>query len=398
MGETQRELLKRLGVMLVVIAIYLLGQQIPLVGSNAATTATLDSQSFWQVLGLSTGARMTVPVLFSLGLGPYMSAMIVWQVIMTFDFDSVRRLSQRQVGTINKFMAFGFAVFQASRMVTAMHNKMGHAPAGTIPGGTIILLVGGALLALFLAEYNQAHGLGGPMVLIIPGVISNLPQLARRGLDGSQIRFTRELIVAAVVWGLVVIGIGVASNRATINLPLIRAMMPDETTKATLPMPWLTAGVLPLMFTSSLFALFRQVTQWAPIAFLNDWVSLTRLPGLVLYAMTLVGLCFAFAYMTLMPGRTARLMQESGDYLPGVLPGNDTAAVLKHHLRLLTTSSAFLFILLAWAPLMLAQWWAPAAALAQVSTGSFILATIMTSVTAQIRALAIKNHYQLLPF
>lgn len=65
------------------------------------------------MVGIVIGGRLTLPTLFSLGIGPYMTAMIIWQALVSLEINTVNRLSIRQAGYVRKFITLAVAMIQS---------------------------------------------------------------------------------------------------------------------------------------------------------------------------------------------------------------------------------------------------------------------------------------------
>lgn len=101
-----RDLFKRCGWTVFLICIYLLGQQVYLPNVDVfSASQSLQGVPFLQMLSLTTGGQTGIPTLLSLGMQPYMTTLIIWQAVTSLDLDSMRRLSQKQIGYIQRILS-----------------------------------------------------------------------------------------------------------------------------------------------------------------------------------------------------------------------------------------------------------------------------------------------------
>lgn len=89
--------------MFLLLAILLIGQAIILPGINPEIAhAALAKRTYLGLLGISVGGQFKLPTIFTLGLGPYMTGLIVWQAISALDLEGINRLSLSQTGYLQK--------------------------------------------------------------------------------------------------------------------------------------------------------------------------------------------------------------------------------------------------------------------------------------------------------
>lgn len=178
-------------------------------------------------------------------------------------------------------------------------------------------------------------------------------------------------------------------------------MLDQEHSDSYLPIKVLTSAGMPFMFSSSLFMLPRYfvnqtVGPTTPLQHaIVTWFSYRTPQGILVYALVLILLNYAFGYINLQPSRQAKTLRESDDYLIGVPAGDATEAVIMHHFNLLTFISNFLILLVGVGPLIVGLWY-PAAVNYSLYLGSvLILAGMVGGVADQIKGLINKNRYQI---
>lgn len=115
--------------------IFEIGSQIPLPNVSIKQTSELIDRNFsFQLLSAFTGARLMKLTLFSIGMGPYMSAMIIWQTISMLNSDSVEKMSQQQQGTIQKILALVLAFLQSMQIVYMYKDQLGNIFSASLMG------------------------------------------------------------------------------------------------------------------------------------------------------------------------------------------------------------------------------------------------------------------------
>lgn len=401
-----QDLFKRCGWTIFLIAIYLFGQQIYLPNVDIfSATQSLQSVPFLQMLSLTTGGQLGMPMILSLGMQPYMTTLIIWQAITSLDLDSMRHLSQKRIGHIQRLLAIVLAVIQAISFVFFMGKAflpeyVGPNNINVTPVVAVIILVAGSMFTMWLADENSQHGIGGTVTLIIPGLLAGLPTTLQRGLGNTAFTMTHTHIAIVVIITLVFVAVAVFLNHAELRLPLQQPMLENRFTDSYLPIKFLVSGGMPFMFSMSLFSfpsylLSGQLTVTTFERTLVRWFSFQHWEGIVTYSIIIVVLGFAFGYITLQPVNMARQLKENGDYFFGVMPGKATNKLLTRHFLYLTLWSSLFLLLIGTTPLVIGLHVKGAANFSQYLGGLLILVTILDSVMEQVRALWNKNRYEL---
>lgn len=346
------ELLRRSAFTLVALLIYWLGLHIPLPGIDAAAwTAIFNMQSggmLGQANALSGGALRTLSIL-SLSITPYVSAAIILQVLAMVS-RRLRALAGDERGRIiiersTLGITVLLALFQAYFVATALERV---APVVAEPGPlfrltTVLTLTAGTLFLAWLAGQITARGLGNGVALIIAaGIVNALPrefagliELARQGAIAPTAVPVVGLITAALV-ALVVV-----AERSRRRLPVEFAerkvgaqTLPRQAVDITLKlnpaglMPsYLASLLLTVVLIATMFVALRlEGSQW-PDQLRNALASGTLLHLLVTAALIAF---FTLLYTAFVcdPEQMAARLAALGGVLPGIAPGEATAAHL----------------------------------------------------------------------
>ncbi len=404
-----RDLTKRVGWSLVIVMIYVLGQKIilPVIDPSVAQ-ASLENRTLLQTFGVMTGSQFNLPTLFSLGIGPYMTGMIVWQAITSLGLDSIEHLSQRQMSYIKKWIALIIAILQALQIIYYIQNALINFPY--LGGGKTVamilvglFLVAGAMLSIFLGDFLAQRGLGGSSLLILPGILMGLPRMLNAGWGELTYNLTQDHLIIAGIVTVAVLFILEGVMNAERHFQVQRPMLEGDLKNSYVPLRLLTAGAMPFMFSSSLFRIpsmilttkNMQESEWGK--FLLHITDYHTWAGVITYALVLCFLGFAFGLITVQPGQLAKNMKESGEYFLNIFPGDDTAAFLFRRFSIITMLGNLLLIVIGVTPLILAiLWQQPGLANYSVYFGSLaILVSITDNLVKQYRALSQKNNYRL---
>lgn len=400
-----RVIIRRLLWTVALITVYALGQQLPLPLIDQAHAADVLRQgAWWQIVGSLTGGSLDAATLFSLGLAPYMTAMICWQVLAALDLPSINRLSRRQNGYFQNGIALILAVGQAITFAKPLAPALVSYEIGRQDwafAATVVMLVAGAMLTIFLGNLNMMHGFGGTLALIMPGMLVRLPQLLANGWGQTQYPLTPGHVVAALLIVAVFLPLAIRFYQAEVRLPIIRPLAPSPLVQGYVPLRLLGAGAMPFMFSTLLFTLPRWVVTklgaadlaWGRLVL--SWTAYTHWQGVLAYALVVWLLGWGFAVINVQPWRQARQMKEAGDYFPSVRPGEATEHFLLKHVIALNLVANTVITIIAGLPLVIGLAIPGIANFSPMIGNLFILVTVGDNVSQQFLAVWNKDRYQL---
>lgn len=405
--KTNHDLRNRCLTSMVLIAILALGQQIPLPGFDLSAAETVLSKfQFLHIISYATGGALGAPTIMALGMGPYMTALILWQAVSSLGIPAVDKLSPRATGFIQNGITVVLAVLQALEMIWLSRSAL--TPL-YLPGidydfsflVALLILTAGAMLVVYMALFNADHGIGNTVMLILPGLIMNIPNMLQNGWGNSPYALTPVHIATACGVGLVVLLIAVPLNYGEIRFELQKPMLESAFSKPYLPMPFLTAGAMPFMFSTMVFTIPQSIVQATNLRFsqmgktILEWTDYLNWRGILVYGVILVLLGFVFGFVNFQPSKQAKKLKESGDYIAGVMPGDDTEHFLTHHFLFFTVIGNSIIFVIALIPLVIGLYIKGISNYTLLIGNLFILTMILATVVEQFKALWVKNQYQL---
>lgn len=404
-----RELTRALAWTALILFVYALGQFIPMPGVNAAQAGkSLASVGYLQMLAMGTGGQLSTPTIFSIGMGPYMSSMIVWQAISTVGSERIGRWSQYQVGIAKRILTFVFAIIQSIQVVWFMRGAL--VPM-YVPGiemnvavaVAMLILVGGAMMVTWLADMNAALGVGSTVALILPGMLLRTPYTLQHGFgdpESAVIKLTAPTVTIAVAIGLLVAVAMVFVSYAELDIPVASPMIDTSRKQSVVPMKIMSSGGMPFMFSGSLFMLPKLIVgQGSGFSngvqqFVVTWFSFHTVQGVISYAIVLFVLDFAFGYINVQPTQLAKGLKESGDYIYGVAPGDATERALMQHFNRLSLLGHLMVLAIGVGPMIVGLFFRPAANYSAFLGSFLIMVGIGGSIKDQIAGLWRKNRYR----
>ncbi len=345
-----------------IIALYRLGSYVPLPGVNREVLGDgLDTSgnAITGLFGVFTGGAFNNLAVFALGIMPYITASIVMQ-LMTVAIPRLQELAkegetgQQKITQYTRYFTLALALVQSFAMVLFFRN--GAILPGVLTDATaldvyliVITLTAGTMLIMWLGELISQRGIGNGISLIIAAAILSQADEAIQALRDQE-----NAVVLVVILGvlavLIVAGI-VFVNEGQRRIPITyakrqvgRRMSQGGTTY--LPLKVNMAGVIPLIFASSLLIFPVVLTQFAggdQESFLYqaaNFFTPGNAPYLILYALLILMFTYFYTAVQFNPVEHAENLKKSGGYIPGIRPGQPTAIYLNTVLTRITLFGA----------------------------------------------------------
>ncbi len=369
--DLQQRILFTLGALLV----YRVGTYIPLPGIDPQAYAQTFEQAQQGIAGMFNmfaGGAVERMAIFALNLIPYITASIVIQVMSTASpkLEQLRKeggeAGRRKINQYTRYLTVVFCAVQAYGIAMGLEASQGVVlePGWFFRISTVITLVGGTMFLMWLGEQITARGVGNGISLIIfAGIVANLPGTVAQTLELSRTGALPTIaVVGLLVLAIVVIGVIVfferAQRRLLIQYPKRQVgnkMFQGDTSH--LPLKLNTSGVIPVIFGSSLLLLPATFTSFASQGNAPEWLQvISALLGrgqplyLLLFAAFIIFFAFFYTAIVFNPTDTADNLKRSGGFIPGIRPGERTAAHIDYVLTRITAVGALYLTIVALIP------------------------------------------------
>jgi len=320
----------------------------------------------FQIFGLynvfSGGALERFSIVM-LGLGPYITAVIILQ-LLTMIFPQLERMykeegeaGRQKFNQYGRILTVPLAMLQSYAMLNlfARQNVITNL-SGLYMISSILTITAGTIFLMWLGELISERGIGnGVSLLIFAGIVADFPLNIRQMIatyDPSQIPsyllffFMALLIIAGVV----------LINEARRNIPVsyakrVRGMRLYGGVSTYLPMSVNPAGVIPIIFALSILLFPGMISNF--LAGSGGWIGsfaksigdLFQNPWIhgILYFILVVLFTYFYTAVTFDPKAISSNLQKMGGFIPGIRPGDSTAAFLNSILnRILLIGALFL--------------------------------------------------------
>ena len=351
------------------IAIYRFGDHVPVPGVDTAAVAKFIASGNQGVLGflnLFSGGALGRLALFALGIMPYITASIIMQLLTVVipkleDLAKEGEQGQKEITKYTRWLTVALSFVQAIGYVVLFKSE-GILPTMSIWRSSLIIagLVTGAVVVMWLGELITARGIGNGMsIIIFISIVSRIPGGAAKLFTMSIITIILFLLIAlAVVVGVVWITTG--ERRVPVQYAkrvVGRRMMGGTST--FIPLKVNMAGVIPVIFASSIMMIVPTFAQFFGTGGVAGWFNKTFGPTTFLYIIGEAILIIIFTYfytaVTFNPIDQADNLKKYGGFIPGVRPGRPTAEYLDRILTRLTLPGALFLASLAVLPWIMSR-------------------------------------------
>ncbi len=370
---------------LLIIAIYQLGANIPVPGvSYSAIQSITNASKSSGLLGffdLFSGGALARAAVLGLGIMPYITSSIIVQLLGTVipkfaEWQEQGAVGQRKLTQTTRYLTIALALMQSSGLVFLLHS--GQLLSGSssstynlIPDFTvlhvlfiILTFTAGTAFVMWLGELITQRGIGqGMSIIIFSNVVATLP------LDVDIIKADKHwaglVIILAVCILLLVAIVYVELGQRRIPVTFARRVQGRRMyggQSTYIPLKVNQAGVIPIIFASSLLYIPVLISTVLPWKGLHNWVqnnllSPTGSVYLILYGVFIILFTFFYVQVSFDPFQQADQIRKQGGYIPGIRPGAPTQRYLSGILNRITLPGALFLAAVALVPsLILAAW------------------------------------------
>ncbi len=436
------ELRQRIIFTLCVVVVVRIGAAIPCPGINTEILArffhsVIEKDPNNTVVGLFnlfSGGALENCAVFTLGIIPYISASIMLQ-LMTAVVPSLGKLAREEGGrqkitqytryaTIIICLVQGYfyakqfenpktsQLFAGIDAITSKYGALVPHPGAMFEFTTVISLLAGTLLLMWLGEQITDKGIGNGISMVITiNIVSRLPAALLQGWQmltgtgGSDTAAAPILVIPLLFFLFAVIAGTIAITQAQRKVTIqyakqVRGNKVYGGQTSFLPLKVNYSGVMPIIFAQSILIVPAFMIKILPIG-AAPWARdlADSLTSGTLHYLLYVGMIFFFSYFWVSfmfnPIQIAEDVKRNGGFIPGVRPGAPTADFLEYTMTRLTLAGAIFLAVLAILP-MAAQSWAHVPVLTSQffgGTSLLIMIGVMLDTMRQMETYLLQRHY-----
>jgi preprotein translocase subunit SecY len=340
------------------LTVYRIGAHIPTPGINGDALSKFLTEKGGALMGffdMFSGGALSRVTIFALGIMPYISASIIFQ-LLTVVIPALGRLAKegeagrKKIVKYTRYATVVIAAIQSLGIAIGIEGMSGgqfvQNPGWSFRLLTMITLTSGTAFLMWLGEQITERGIGNGISLIIfAGIVARFPNaivstfnLVRAG----ELSIFFVLILAAMMFAVVSGIIFIERGQRKIPVQYARRVVGrkvfgGQTTH--LPLKINTSGVIPPIFASSIIMFPATVAGFISIPWVQG-IAKQLSPGTAMYTILYVGLIFFFSYfytaVIFNPVDIADNLQKHGGFIPGIRPGQKTSEYIYRVLTRLT--------------------------------------------------------------
>jgi preprotein translocase subunit SecY len=369
------DLRKKLLFTLAIIALYRFGASVPTPNTDTKAIndclagASQDSKNIYSLINLFSGGALLRLSVFALGILPYITASIIIQLLVVVipRFEQLKKegqSGQQKLTQYSRYLTIGLAILQSTGFIalarsgqlfqgssTSCQSILYHQDIRTL-GTMVITMTAGTGVIMWLGELITDRGVGNGMsVLMFTSIAARIPSEGHVILQNAG-AFVFTLIVAL---GLAIIVAVVFVEQAQRRIPVqyAKRMIGRRQyggTSTYLPLKVNQAGVIPVIFASSLLYIPQLISQLTGNnsgtssfqRFVSEYlVNQQSAVYLTIYFLLIIFFAYFYVGITFDPVERADDMKKYGGFIPGIRPGRPTAEYLQFVLSRITLPGSF---------------------------------------------------------
>ena len=420
-----------------IFLVYRIGSAITVPGVTLSADAFSGTDALG-LLNLMGGGALASFSVFALGVSPYITAQIIVQLLSMDVLPVLTELSKegetgrRKINMVSRILTLVLGAVQAYGITVTMQNSQGLTMNDTSVWGyvkIVVYLLAGSMLLMWMGDQITEKGIGnGVSMIIFAGIVAAFP---KQIVEAFQTFFTSklssenatlilegsvELIVYFLAFFLIVVFV-TFTEKSVRKLPVShsntsQALDAESVQSSFLPIKINSSGVMPIIFASSVMmapsiiaSLFignndapGWVTQMEDVF---NYQKMTSMPGgwefpwgLIIYLFLIVVFSFFYANIQINPQRIAENFQNSGTYITGLRPGNETEAYIGKIVNRVTFLGAAALLVICCLPIALSLSGAVPQSLALGGSGLIIVVGVAIEVWNQLDGILVGKSFQ----
>ena len=361
---------------LAILVVFRFGSQLPTPGVDVEAVSlqleNVQSSGVYGMLNMFTGGALLQLAVFALGIMPYITASIIMQLLRVVIprlemLHKEGQAGQTKMTQYTRYLTIGLAILQSTTIVSM-------ARTGALLGvetsllvdddvSTILIMVitmtAGTAVIMWLGELITERGVGNGMsLLIFTQIIATFPASLWR--IQQQQGWTTFTIVAVVGLVVVVLVVFVEMSQRRIPVQYAKRMVGRRMyggSSTYIPLKINQAGVIPVIFASSLLYVPLLASQFNQTAGWSTWIQRYFVTGshpiyMLSFLLLIIFFTFFYVSITFNPVEIADNMKRYGGFIPGIRAGRPTAEYLNYVLSRLTSAGALYLGVVAMIPLI----------------------------------------------
>ena len=305
-----------------------------------------------------TGGNLRSLSLFSVGLSPWMSSMILWQML---SFSKKLNMTSGAIEIQNRRQMY-LTLFIA--LIQALAISLNIPIQSNMPKMLVIvlntcLLIAGAFFLVWLSDINATVGIGGSMIILLIGLVLNIPQDLIETF--RTVPIPPFVLIGLIIMGIVFTYLVALLYRARYRIPVHKIGLHNRFKRYSyLDIMLNPAGGMPFMYVMSFLSLptyiFLLLQTLFPKSSVFSELSAQYGVGKPLWIYSYIAMIFlfsiAFAFVNMSGDQISDRMKKSGEYIYGVYPGEETSRFINRLVLRFSIIGGIFNVLMAGTPML----------------------------------------------
>ena len=363
-APTNKDLRLRILFTLGALMIFVIGTGVQVPGTADVTV----NLGFLELINVMGGGALKQFSIVGLGVMPYITASIIVQLLQMDIFPYFSELKdegpvgRQKLNQITRYMGIIFAFIEGFAFAYAFLGS-GKTTMDYMYVATI--LTAGTAFLLWLGDQVTQKGIGnGISLIILAGIVATMPSMFITAFKEliTKGEFALWLgillfVLFVIVYFLIIVGV-IFVELAERKIPIQYANKSTSAygNQSFMPIKVNTAGVMPVIFASSLLAIPATIAQLVKnekfINFVNNYLTYTKPVGFIIFVALIFFFAYFYTYIQLKPEDLAKNLKENGGFIPGVRPGKDTEKYISNVLSKLTIIGGVFLVIIAGLPII----------------------------------------------
>ncbi len=381
------EIRKRLLYTFFIILVVRFGSELPIPGvdrkylAELFSNTSIDAFNFFDAM---TGGSFANCSVFALSVTPYINASIIMQLLTIAipKLEEIQKDGEEGRKKINRWTRYAtviLALIEATAMAIGFGNQLIVDYTWYNVILVVLTMVGGSTLLMWIGEQSTEHGIGsGISIILLVNILARIPNdfvtLYNAFVKGQNIilALIAIVIILAVIVGMIAFVVLLSDGTRKIPVQYAKRVQGRKTVggqTSNIPLKVNTAGVIPVIFASSLLSFPAVIAQFFSVDYTtvggkillalqsSSWCRFTADTwyysfGLLLYIALIYGFAYFYTSITFNPTEVAENMKKQSGFIPGIRPGKPTAEYLNHALNYLVFLGATGLLVVALIPIV----------------------------------------------
>ena len=421
-----KDVKERIVFTLLILMIVRLGAQLPIPGvSRDVFTAWFESQTSgaFNFFDQMTGGSFTQMSVFALSITPYITSSIIIQ-LLTIAIPALEEMQKEGEEGRKKIQKYSRILTVALAAIQGLAMGIGFSRSGYLANGSVLeiimvaaALTGGSCIVMWLGEMVTEKGIGnGISIILLINIISTIPNdfalLYNRFMNGQSlpIALIAGVIILAVILFIVVFVIYLQDGERRIPVQYSKKVVGRKMvggSSSSIPMKVNTAGVMPIIFASSIMSLPSIVVaivgktptgiagEIINVLTTSNWLNPAKPVysiGLLIYIFLVVFFAYFYTSISFNPIEIADNMKKQGGFVPGIRPGKPTSDYLNKILNKMVFIGAVGLLVVAIIPMIASGVFGVNVSFG--GTSLIIIVGVVLETLKQIESLMLVRHYK----